>query len=319
VTISTQQKIQPSPTNQSVRLGPASSRMTLMPATPLQTVSLAPTSHINVPMAPNVLTSNKTGLGLSQRLPAKLISVPGTATSGPPSATPPGVTIQKTSIPVSQQHNIQQQQPRTISLPYGATQVAAISKPINQSIPVARVCPQPLSSTTGAGPNLVTITSTVGGMTQGQQGSVYIARAASSLNQQGMAINLTNNQTLNLSKTKINLPTQPARLVNLPTQPNTSQFQQQQQHQHQQHQLQQQQQQQQQHQQQQQQQQLQQQQQQQQQQHEWENLGKLVPSSPRPSILRRREGERDNSMQGKINALAHFLTMQCDTTPCRPG
>ena len=60
--------------------------------------------------------------------------------------------------------------PRTISLPYGTTQVSAISKPAGHAlpvasitgVPVARVCPQPLnipSASTIASPNLVTITS----------------------------------------------------------------------------------------------------------------------------------------------------------------
>ena len=90
---------------------PATSRMTVLPAaTPLQTVSLAPTSQqINVPLVPGT------------RAVGKLISVtgaPGGQQAGPPNMTPPSVTIQKSPIPVSSQS------PRTISLPYGAaTQV----------------------------------------------------------------------------------------------------------------------------------------------------------------------------------------------------
>ena len=121
----------------------ASSRMTVLPTpTPLQTVSLAPTSQqINVPL----------GSGGTRAITAgKLISVTGAGTgpSGPPQNPPPGVTIQKSTIPVSSPS------PRTISLPYGApTPVATLPKPVSQAIPVARVCPQP---------NVVTITTTVG-------------------------------------------------------------------------------------------------------------------------------------------------------------
>ena len=101
--------------------------------------------------------------------------------------------------------------PRTISLPYGTTQVSAISKPAGhalpvgtitgQAIPVARVPPQPLNipsaSSIGASPNLVTITTSTtssgisvsssdnSGAGTGVQlqtipstGSVYIARPA---------------------------------------------------------------------------------------------------------------------------------------------
>ena len=99
--------------------------------------------------------------------------------------------------------------PRTISLPYGTTQVSAITKPAGHAlpvasitgVPVARVCPQPLNipsaSSAIASPNLVTITSststavsvsstdisnaTAGGVqVQGipTTGSVYIARPA---------------------------------------------------------------------------------------------------------------------------------------------
>ena len=230
-------------------------RMTVLPATPLQTVSLAPTSQqINVPMAPGsrALTSGK------------IISVPGNATSGPPSSTPQGVTIQKASIPVSQSG------PRTISLPYGAaTQVAAIAKPVSQAIPVARVCPQP---------NVVTITTTTGNLVQGAGNSVFIARTSSGSGGSGgqpVAINLSSNQTLNLSKqntmqasgtsaTKISVPAgQQARLVNLPSSAVSTLAQTVQQ------------------------------------QAVDQDGGKMVASSPsRPSILRRREGERDNAMPG---------------------
>ena len=124
--------------------------MTVLPtATPLQTVGLPPTSQqINVPL----------GSGGTRAITAgKLISVTGAGTgpSGPgPTNPPPGVTIQKSTIPVSSPS------PRTISLPYGAptpvaTGVATLPKPVSQAIPVARVCPQP-------GPNVVTITTTVG-------------------------------------------------------------------------------------------------------------------------------------------------------------
>ena len=122
--------------------------MTVLPsASPLQTVSLAPTSQqINVPL----------GSGGARAITAggKLISVSGAGPgslggpSGPPPNPPPGVTIQKSTIPVSSPS------PRTISLPYGApTPVVALPKPVSQAIPVARVCPQP---------NVVTITTTVG-------------------------------------------------------------------------------------------------------------------------------------------------------------
>ena len=97
-------------------VGPGS-RMTVLPANApgsLQAVSLAPTSQINVPLAP----------GARAITAGKLINVPsGSGVGGmPPSGGgPPGVTIQKTSIPVTS--------PRTISLPYGAAaQVAAIPK-----------------------------------------------------------------------------------------------------------------------------------------------------------------------------------------------
>ena len=95
--------------------------------------------------------------------------------------------------------------PRTISLPYGTTtQVSAISKPagnqIGQAIPVARVCPQPLSiSSANSGPNLVTITSSVASETSTGSNptlpaNVYVARAPASSSQQigqPLAINLT--------------------------------------------------------------------------------------------------------------------------------
>jgi len=226
-------------------------RMTVLPATPLQTVSLAPTSQqINVPMAPGsrALTSGK------------IISVPGNATSGPPPSTPQGVTIQKASIPVSQSG------PRTISLPYGAaTQVAAIAKPVSQAIPVARVCPQP---------NVVTITTTTGNLVQGAGNSVFIARTSSGSGGSGgqpVAINLSSNQTLNLSKqntlqqggaAKISVPAgQQARLVNLPSTAVSTLAQTVQQ------------------------------------QAVDQDGGKMVASSPsRPSILGGRGGERDNAM-----------------------
>ena len=241
--------------NPSSQMRIPNTRMTVLPATPLQTVSLAPTSQqINVPMAPGAraLTSGK------------IISVPGNATSGPPPSTPQGVTIQKASIPVSQS-------PRTISLPYGAaTQVAAISKPVSQAIPVARVCPQP---------NVVTITTTTGNLVQGAGNSVFIARTGSSgsggSGGQPVAINLSSNQTLNLSKqntmqasgtsaTKISVPAgQQARLVNLPSTAGSTLAQTVQQL------------------------------------AVDQDGGKMVASSPsRPSILRRREGERDNAMPG---------------------
>ena len=228
----------------------SNTRMTVLPAAPLQTVSLAPTSQqINVPMAPGARAISS----------GKIISVPGNATAGPPPATPQGVTIQKASIPVSSQS------PRTISLPYGAaTQVAAISKPVSQAIPVARVCPQP---------NVVTITTTTGNIVAGSGNSVFIARtgtagSAGGSGGQPVAINLSSNQTLNLSKpnlaggaTKISVPAgQQARLVNLPS--TVAQTVQQQ---------------------------------------AVEEGGIKAASSPsRPSILRRREGERDTAMPGEF-------------------
>ena len=134
-----------------MRIPASTSRMTVLPAAPLQTVSLAPTSQqINVPMAP----------GARAITAGKIISVPGSATGGPPPNAPQGVTIQKASIPVSQTG------PRTISLPYGAaTQVAAISKPVSQAIPVARVCPQP---------NVVTITTTTGNLVPGSGANFFL-------------------------------------------------------------------------------------------------------------------------------------------------
>ena len=79
-------------------------------------MSLASPSQINVPLTP----------GARAITAGKLINVPSGSggVGGPPSSIgPPGVTIQKTSIPVTS--------PRTISLPYGAaTQVAAIPKVI---------------------------------------------------------------------------------------------------------------------------------------------------------------------------------------------
>ena len=114
----------PAPSGPTMRIGgtlqpsSASSRMTVLPANagpggPLQTVSLAPTSaqQINVPLTAG--TKAICGRGI--------INVP-TGSSGTPTAVgPPGVTIQKTSIPLSS--------PRTLALPYGtSTQVAAIPK-----------------------------------------------------------------------------------------------------------------------------------------------------------------------------------------------
>ena len=240
-----------------------------------------------------------------------------------------GVTIQKASIPVSAIS-------RTIALPYGtSSSIVTSSQPtmasLSQStmasiatsittgkliasstastttlsaIPVARVCPQPLAAVSSN--NLVTI-STSGTMTGGSSqdgGGVFITRTNTGLPLQQLAINLStsgsNNQfqqqqhqqqqqqqqqsaTTNNSKVrpnlnvvthlnlpKINLPTQPARLLNFPGQ----------QHQfmmsgpggeisH--HHL------------------MEQQQQQ-----------RLPTNSPRPSILRRREGEREIILAGTL-------------------
>ena len=113
----------PAPSGPTMRIGgtlpgSANSRMTVLPANAppsLQTVSLAPTSQqINVPMSAG--TKAICGRGI--------INVP-TGSSGklgtPTAVGPPGVTIQKTSIPLSS--------PRTLALPYGtSTQVAAIPK-----------------------------------------------------------------------------------------------------------------------------------------------------------------------------------------------
>lgn len=118
----------PAPSGPTMRIGgtlqpsSASSRMTVLPANagpggPLQTVSLAPTSaqQINVP-----LTAGTKGIMAGRGI----INVPtgsGTLGSNPTAVGPPGVTIQKTSIPLSS--------PRTLALPYGtSTQVAAIPK-----------------------------------------------------------------------------------------------------------------------------------------------------------------------------------------------
>ena len=159
-------------------------------------------------------------VGTAVSAAGKLIQMPVMATSNPPT----GVTIQKTTITANPA-------PRTISLPYGTTQVSAISKPAGHAlpvasitgVPVARVCPQPLnipSASTIASPNLVTIssststalsvsstenTSTAGSVqVQGipTTGSVYIARptqahavvpqiSISAPSQQPVAINLT--------------------------------------------------------------------------------------------------------------------------------
>lgn len=143
----------------------STSRMTVLPATPLQSVSLAPSQQINVPLAPG----------------ARAITA-GKLITAPTGVTPSGVTIQKSSIPVSSQS------PRTISLPYGAaTQVASLPKPVSQAIPVARVCPQQNQQ------NVVTITTTVGNMlpagSQGQ-GSVFIARSGAAASVSGATGNL---------------------------------------------------------------------------------------------------------------------------------
>lgn len=145
--------------------------------------------------------------------------------------------------------------------------MAAIAKPVSQAIPVARVCPQP---------NVVTITTTTGNLVQGAGNSVFIARTSSGSGGSGgqpVAINLSSNQTLNLSKqntlqqggaAKISVPAgQQARLVNLPSTAVSTLAQTVQQ------------------------------------QAVDQDGGKMVASSPsRPSILRRREGERDNAMPG---------------------
>ena len=242
-----------------------------------------------------------------------------------------GVTIQKATIGLSNQNNTPVS--RTIALPYGtssslvtstqasmaslATSIASgklIASSTNSTtttlsaIPIARVCPQPLSSN-----NLVTISTSAtlpGGATQ-DGGGVYITRTNSGHPLQQLAINLSTtgssstggtnqfgqnlsaanksnnkirpnlNVVTHLNLPKINLPTQPARLLNFP-----GQQQQQQQQQHQfimsgpasdvSHHL------------------IEQQQQQQQQQQ------RLPTNSPRPSILRRREGERELMMPGNL-------------------
>lgn len=179
-------------------------------------------SHISVPLAP-LQASNKNirmPVGTAVSAAGKLIQMPVMATSNPQT----GVTIQKTTITANPA-------PRTISLPYGTTQVSAISKPAGHAlpvasitgVPVARVCPQPLnipSASTIASPNLVTISSSTSTalsvsstentssassvQVQGipTTGSVYIARPAqahavvpqisiSAPSQQPVAINLT--------------------------------------------------------------------------------------------------------------------------------
>lgn len=264
------------------------------------------------------------------------------------------MTIQKASIPVSAVS-------RTIALPYGTSSsivtssqstmaslsqstMASIATSITtgkliassttstttlSAIPVARVCPQPLAAVSSN--NLVTI-STSGTMTGGssQDGSgVFITRTNTGLPLQQLAINLStsggNNQfqqqqqqtqqqqqsaTTNNSKVrpsmnvvthlnlpKINLPTQPARLLNYPGQ------------QHQfmmsgpggdiSHHL------------------MEQQQQQQQQ--------RLPTNSPRPSILRRREGERELILAGKVYRIIGrsrklFVILKVDThIRCSPS
>ena len=119
----------PAPSGPTMRIGGTlqpspSSRMTVLPANagpggPLQTVSLAPTSaqQINVPLGAAGTKGIMAGRGI--------INVPhsgsGALGSNPTGIGPPGVTIQKTSIPLSS--------PRTLALPYGtSTQVAAIPK-----------------------------------------------------------------------------------------------------------------------------------------------------------------------------------------------
>lgn len=251
--------INPNPSSMKQAIGQPSMRITnmptvtsrmnvLQPGTPLQLTTQG--GQINVPLAPMGARAIPTGAG-----GGKLISVPGTATCGPPSTNIQGVTIQKTSIPVNSS-----QQQRTISLPYGTAPPTA-PKPVSQAIPVARVCPQQ---------NVVTITTTVGSAINTSV-PVYLARPPPST--QSVAINLSNNsvQTLNLtkaplmgggmSKTMMSVGGQGsgARIVNIPSQSLVQQVHQQQ--------------------------------------HQPSMDADKMNSSPsRPSILRRREGDRDANM-----------------------
>lgn len=211
-----QKPINPGVATTTMRI-PATSKMTVLPtpgsASPFQTVSLATTSQqINVPLAP----------GARAITAGKLISVTGSTSSPPgvpPISTGGGVTIHKSTIPVSSQS------PRTISLPYGApAQVTSLPKPVSQAIPVARVCPQQ---------NVVTITTTVGNpIGSSATSGVLIPRSGTSGNPgQAVAINLSSNQTLNLTKSQQPMapgakitsitgnPSGGARLVSLPAQP----------------------------------------------------------------------------------------------------
>ena len=243
-----------------------------------------------------------------------------------------GVTIQKATIGLNNQNNIPVS--RTIALPYGtssslvtstqasmaslATSIASgklIASSTNSTtttlsaIPIARVCPQPLSSN-----NLVTISTSAtlpGGSTQ-DGGGVYITRTNSGHPLQQLAINLSTtssssgtnqfgqnlaaannsnnkvrpnlNVVTHLNLPKINLPTQPARLLNFPGQQQQHQFMMSGPASDVSHHL------------------IEQQQQQQQQQQQ-----RLPTNSPRPSILRRREGERELMMPGNLPLNLNFL------------
>ena len=202
----------PMTSTQPVRIGPIASAArtfctTVGSASQPLTVSLTPATigpHINVPLAPLQATSKplRVPVGTAVSAAGKLIVAAASNNQPPPS----GVTIQKTTITANTI-------PRTISLPYGTTQVSTINKPsvpvgamTGQAIPVARVCPQPLNipsacitSSTGQASNLVTITSssisdnTNSGALEGNaptSGSIYIARQPTSA-QQPAAINLS--------------------------------------------------------------------------------------------------------------------------------
>ena len=234
-----------------------------------------------------------------------------------------GVTIQKATIGLSGQ-STPVSVSRTIALPYGtsssivtssqptlaslATSISASGKLIASStsstttlsaIPVARVCPQPLGSVSSN--NLVTI-STSGTLTgSNPQDGVFITRTNAGHPLQQLAINLSTsgngnqfqnsannsnnkvrqnmNVVTHLNLPKINLPTQPARLINFQGQnqfmlaggPDAAQH----------HMMEQQQQ-------------------------------RLPTNSPRPSILRRREGERELILPGKASVnLVLFKNRYC--------
>ena len=212
-----------------------------------------------------------------------------------------GVTIQKATIGIAGQTGAPGSIGRTIALPYGTTssivttsqQQEVSGKLIASSttstttlsaIPVARVCPQPLIPASMSSNNVVTI-STSGAATHDGGGVLITRTTGQPIHQQISAINLSTtgngnqfqppvsgsamnnsgkmrpNAPVNLNMPKIHLPMQPARLISFPGQQHQHQFvlgNSDHQDQHQ----------------------------------------RLPTNSPRPSILRRREGERELVLPG---------------------